>query len=252
MTGQKFGRLTVIEKIPWNDTPTKSEARWLCKCDCGNTTTVLGSSLRSGQTKSCGCLQKEIARKRATKNETGNRYGKLIVIKQLENTENIGNTKWLCKCDCGNYKEVLGRNLRNGHTSSCGCLISKGEQKILTLLQQNNIKYKTQFTCKSLRTKKNGQYKFDFCILDSDDNPLGFIEYNGKQHYEQSNFFGDLTAIQTRDQEKEDWCKKNHFPLLIIPYDNYCEKTILEFVDTIEEICKDGTIKVFNRSDDLI
>lgn len=54
LTGQKFGRLTVIEKYG-KDTPTK----WLCKCDCGNVCVVVGNSLKRGLTKSCGCIQKE-------------------------------------------------------------------------------------------------------------------------------------------------------------------------------------------------
>ena len=50
-TGQKFGRLTLIEKLKHG---------WLCICDCGKETKVLGYRLRNGSTKSCGCLRKEI------------------------------------------------------------------------------------------------------------------------------------------------------------------------------------------------
>lgn len=56
ITGQKFGRLTV------SGFAGKSNDRqymWLCDCDCGNTVIVRGYSLRSGNTQSCGCLQKE-------------------------------------------------------------------------------------------------------------------------------------------------------------------------------------------------
>lgn len=54
ITGQKFGKLTVIK------TSGKSKSgniKWLCKCECGNTTEVVGSKLRNGHTKSCGCLK---------------------------------------------------------------------------------------------------------------------------------------------------------------------------------------------------
>ena len=64
LTGQKFGRLTVIERdlSPHKD----SHAYWKCKCNCGNENFIVVSSdrLRRGVTKSCGCLQKEIASKR--------------------------------------------------------------------------------------------------------------------------------------------------------------------------------------------
>lgn len=56
LTGEKYGRLTVIKKAYKKDKFTY----WLCECDCGNYTTVERGNLRSGHTKSCGCLQKEM------------------------------------------------------------------------------------------------------------------------------------------------------------------------------------------------
>lgn len=52
---------------------------------------------------------------------TGERFGRLTVIKQTENDKPYG-TKWLCKCDCGNEVIVFSNNLRRGNTRSCGCL----------------------------------------------------------------------------------------------------------------------------------
>lgn len=54
ITGQRFGLLTVIENVGKDK---RGEAIWLCRCDCGNETTTTGYKLRSGWTKSCGCLQ---------------------------------------------------------------------------------------------------------------------------------------------------------------------------------------------------
>ena len=62
LTGQKFERLTVIRKLGSNKWGKKE---WLCKCDCGNEIITITAHLRNGNTKSCGCLQKEII---------GNRY----------------------------------------------------------------------------------------------------------------------------------------------------------------------------------
>lgn len=53
LTGQRFGNLTVIRE---NGHKGK-EVTWLCKCDCGNYTTVIGHNLKRGHTKSCGCSQ---------------------------------------------------------------------------------------------------------------------------------------------------------------------------------------------------
>lgn len=55
LAGQKFGKLTVI-KISHTD--IHSRKHWLCKCDCGNEKIINGSKLKSGTTKSCGCLRK--------------------------------------------------------------------------------------------------------------------------------------------------------------------------------------------------
>lgn len=51
--GRRFGRLIVLEYIT-------SNRLWLCRCDCGNFSFFLGSALRRGHNKSCGCLKEEI------------------------------------------------------------------------------------------------------------------------------------------------------------------------------------------------
>lgn len=52
-------------------------------------------------------------------NELGNRYGKLVVIQQVESKNS--SVQWLCKCDCGNTKVYTGSMLRSGKATSCGC-----------------------------------------------------------------------------------------------------------------------------------
>lgn len=54
LTGQTFGRWTVLKRSGSNQHNT---AMWLCQCSCGNQKIVLGTTLRKGQSKSCGCLQ---------------------------------------------------------------------------------------------------------------------------------------------------------------------------------------------------
>lgn len=55
-TGQKFGRLTLIERVENNKF---NQVQWKCRCDCGKEVIVKAYSLTTGQTKSCGCLKKE-------------------------------------------------------------------------------------------------------------------------------------------------------------------------------------------------
>lgn len=51
----------------------------------------------------------------------GNRYGRLIVIEYRGNDKH-NQSKWLCKCDCGNEVIISGANLHSGNSRSCGCL----------------------------------------------------------------------------------------------------------------------------------
>lgn len=54
------------------------------------------------------------------KDESGKRYGKLVVIKMVDERRN-GCVCWLVKCDCGNELIVTGAGLRSNHTKHCGC-----------------------------------------------------------------------------------------------------------------------------------
>jgi hypothetical protein len=51
---------------------------------------------------------------------TGNRYGRLIVLQEC--LPRYRPVKWVCKCDCGVVKDIVGSALKNGATQSCGCL----------------------------------------------------------------------------------------------------------------------------------
>lgn len=63
LTGQKFGRLTVIGL---KESHTRKKY-WICQCECGNIKTVRSDSLQSGAIRSCGCLKKEQDKKNLTK-----------------------------------------------------------------------------------------------------------------------------------------------------------------------------------------
>jgi hypothetical protein len=58
LTGMRFGRLMVIHR----EKNIGEKTAWLCLCDCGTNVIVQSTSLTSGNTKSCGCLQKDISR----------------------------------------------------------------------------------------------------------------------------------------------------------------------------------------------
>jgi hypothetical protein len=59
LTGEKFGRWTVIS-ISKRESASRL-VYWICRCDCGREKEVVGSTLRNGVSKSCGCLRREIS-----------------------------------------------------------------------------------------------------------------------------------------------------------------------------------------------
>ncbi len=73
LTGKNIGRWTVIDRAEnGRFSSGGSVVKWNCICDCGNTKKVSTGSLVGGKSKSCGCIQKEIAGKNASKRSASN------------------------------------------------------------------------------------------------------------------------------------------------------------------------------------
>lgn len=118
LTGQRFGRLVV--KGP-TEQRKGSNVVWECACDCGNTTFATTNVLTNGSKRSCGCLSKEYVDEKLLRDLTGQRFGRLVARKPMEERKN-GYVLWECQCDCGNIAYVPTSLLTSGNTSSCGCL----------------------------------------------------------------------------------------------------------------------------------
>jgi hypothetical protein len=122
LTGQRFGRLVVLE-----DSGERLGVRkvigWKCVCDCGNEKIINGFSLKTGSTKSCGCLNIELIRK----DISNERFGRLVAINPTDERKD-GSVIWECLCDCGNFKNVKVKNLTQGDVKSCGCLFKEIRQ----------------------------------------------------------------------------------------------------------------------------
>lgn len=215
--GNKYGRLTVIDRA---ENTTDGKARWLCQCECGNQCIVIGKLLRSGHTKSCGCLQKE-----RTAQSNMNRVGSLVGQKfgKLQVLEEVGffthpNGKrsrlYKCLCDCGNYCEVQHQYLVFGDTTSCGCIRSKGEYQIEQLLKEHNISFQREYSFNDLIDKN--KLRFDFAIFKQNE-LICLIEFHGTQHWQENNGFYDENIIK-HDKMKIDYCNKNNIKLIIIKY----------------------------------
>jgi hypothetical protein len=144
LTGQKFGKLTVIERA--EDYITSSGRKvvaWYCKCDCGKKCVVRSTNLKNGITKSCGCIAQKFRRtKRDTPNKNaedfiGKQFGVLTIVKELKPYRPpCGNKhrRFRCKCFCGKYKDVRADELTRGVVVSCGCLSARDLDKLRTIL----------------------------------------------------------------------------------------------------------------------
>lgn len=151
--GRKFGRLTVLEELKER---VQGQALLRCECDCGNFITVRGGGLRSGTTKSCGCLKKDLHRKRVDDmfiDLTGLVFGDLTVIEY----KNHGD--WLCKCSCGNYTTHKTGALRAGEVKSCGCKrLGNLKKGAINHIAKDSVKgtRKTALTAKLHKGNKSG------------------------------------------------------------------------------------------------
>ncbi len=130
LTGLRFGRLLVIKET--DQDKHNRRVLWLCKCDCGVEKKILTGALKSGHTKSCGCLHREIAARQGAASAldlSGKRFGKLIAVEPVKKRTEQGLVQWRCKCDCGKEAKITASHLITG-TKSCGCLCQAKETRI--------------------------------------------------------------------------------------------------------------------------
>lgn len=143
LANQRFSKLVAIEV---HSRDRHGRLRWLCKCDCGNTSVVQSGNLRTGVTKSCGCnLHKPSICKKDSLNK---RFHRLVTIEEIKKGNKI---YYICKCDCGNIATVWGAKLRHGTTKSCGCYkkeqSAKANKKRLTgKTGKDSIRYNPNLT----------------------------------------------------------------------------------------------------------
>lgn len=122
LTGQRFGRLTVVSRAENKSVRTC----WHCVCDCGNEKDILAISLTRGLTQSCGCLHRESTSKVGKSHFEDLAEKRFGMLRVLERADNHGSqTYWRCQCDCGNTVEVKACRLKNGVKTNCGCIARK-------------------------------------------------------------------------------------------------------------------------------
>jgi very-short-patch-repair endonuclease len=213
LVGKKINKWTVRELHIANKT-----YKAICECDCGSIKEVNILNLVNGLTKDCGCGRRQKLSAIKSTDLLGQRFGKLLVTERMPESNAFKRVIYKCQCDCGNTITVASSLLLNGHTKSCGCLLSYYNMYIDQLLDVLDINHVTEYVVKI----KNRNFRFDFYLPDY--NLL--IEYDGEVHYMPINFgYKDdfeaerqLKLRQQRDQLKNKYCAENNINLLRIPY----------------------------------
>lgn len=111
LVGNLYGRLTVRERLE----NVKGRTAYRCICSCGNSVDVLTQSLKSGATKSCGCLHKEAS----SRDLSNTRFGSWVALSKTNRRCKKGYVYWDCMCDCGVQSEVSAESLLNGRSTRC-------------------------------------------------------------------------------------------------------------------------------------
>lgn len=219
--GDKYGKLTIID-IKYS-VPIGKKRRTICtcKCDCGKTIERVADKLKKDRLCSCGCARKEIADKMSF-DVIGEKFNRLTAI---EENKNVTPRTVKCLCECGKTTIVKKTDLLSGHTQSCGCLFidktrkSLGETIIEDYLVKHNVNYIFQHSFDDCKNRHI--LRFDFAILDKNNNLLCLIEYDGKQHYQAIDYFGGeehFAKMKENDEIKNQYCKDNDIKLFRLSY----------------------------------
>lgn len=216
IVGKRFGRYLVLDILK-SDSKRKSRGRYYkCVCDCGNKREVLGSSLISGKSVSCGCyaIEKVMESKRIDI-FSGDVFGDLTVL-YFEGYKKR-RSYFSCICSCGNKISVKGNSLKTGNTTSCGC--NKKESKIVKELKKYlGNKYSIEKEYNLFKNPKTNLWiRCDIYIKELNT----YIEVNGHQHYVLNNWHkkqaeknnttpeNEFKKQKQRDAKVRRFCRKN-------------------------------------------
>ena len=175
LTGQVYERLTVIKRVDDYISPSGShQVQWLCKCKCGKEVIVTGNNLRKGNSKSCGCYNREL-------------------LPKINSTHNASNTRlyhiWTCMKDrCYNpknkkYKDYGGRGI-----IICDEWINDFEAFANWAYDNGYIENVSRGECTIDRIDVNGNYCQQNCrwvnqkVQTNNKRNNHYITYNGETH----------------------------------------------------------------------
>lgn len=170
IAGHRFTHLVAVSPIYTGNVSSS----WRCICDCGAMPTVKLNNLRSGQTKSCGCLH--------SPSLVGKVFGRLLVLGQA-NSAGQKTSAWYCRCACGTVKAIRRDCLTKGTTRSCGCFQSEMNCERKSKARDINVlkicqRCQSTFPKANFGIRKNGKARSlcRNCALDADRRKIQLLE----------------------------------------------------------------------------
>ena len=172
LTGQRFGRLTVLgqgERIG-------DRIGWICRCDCGNIKTIDAHAMKAGHIKSCGCYGRENAAKRATKHSLcGTRiYHAYHNMKKRCYNPNSDHYKWYGGENKGICDEWMGED---GFKNFAEWSFANGYTDELTIDRIDNSKGYSPDNCRWVTPKQNCRNKRNNHLITIDGETKTLIEW---------------------------------------------------------------------------
>lgn len=183
------------------------------KCTlCGSIREVRSDNL----TQSCRSCAAKISSKKHSKIKDdliGKKFGNWLVLNKAQKCN-----YWHCKdITTETERDVFRGNLIRGLSRGDGSVSSWGQKQICYQLTKNHLSYITEYTFPDLKTNKNGTPRFDFAIIDFNNNIYCLIEYDGRQHSQYDKNWKmskiDFQRLQYIDNLKNQYCNKHNIKL---------------------------------------
>lgn len=131
LTGKTFGRLTVVEH------PNGSSGKVVCRCTCGTVKSVYAMSLKSGKTKSCGCLQKEIVARQSDERRAYRNEVMAVFTRGEDKWANYRKHTWHVCERHGTQAIVLYRSFTTDFENECPLCCAREELDIMADLNDS-------------------------------------------------------------------------------------------------------------------
>lgn len=135
---------------------------------------------------------------------TGQRFGRLIVVKRIPNLPNSKVTRWECKCDCGNITFTGRPNLMHGKSTSCGCYAAESKRKRKTRTTHNESRTRLYSIWQSMKQRcydknTNGYEQYGAKGIKICEE---WMDYNNFSKWSTENGYSELLTIDRKENSK--------------------------------------------------